>query len=66
MLTACGADPEGFNETDTEYAADLTSHHAQTLQVLDLSLGRQTLDPMLGQLADVTRRTLFDEVDTTR
>ena len=62
LLTGCGADdPNSFNEADASYAAGLISHHAQTLQLLDLTLGRDSLDPQIGTLADQTRRARFDE-----
>ena len=66
LLGGCGSNPEGYNDADVTYATDVTSHHAQTLQVLDLSLGRQSLDPELGALADETRQQLFAEVDVTQ
>lgn len=66
LLAGCGDDPGGYSDADVTYASDITSHHAQTLQVLDLSLGRETLDPELGALADETRERLFAEVDDTQ
>jgi uncharacterized protein (DUF305 family) len=66
VVGGCGSDPDAYNDADVTYATDVTSHHAQTLQVLDLSLGRQTLDPDLGTLADETRQRLFAEVDVTQ
>ena len=66
LLAGCGGDPNGFDEADTTYATDLTSHHAQTLQLLDLSLGRDGLAPELGALADQTRSATFDEVATSQ
>lgn len=65
LLAGCGSDPDGYNDADLTYATDVTAHHAQTLQVLDLSLGRELLDPDLGVLADETRQRLFSEVDVT-
>jgi uncharacterized protein (DUF305 family) len=61
LLTGCGGDPEGFNQADTRYASRLISHHAQTLQLLDLTLGRDYLDPQIGTLAEQTRRARFGE-----
>ena len=66
VTAGCGGDPEAYNDADVTYATDVTAHHAQTLQLLDLSLGRQTLDPELGELADETRKRLFAEVDVTQ
>lgn len=65
-VAACGSDPEAFDDADVSYATDVTAHHAQTLQVLDLSLGRHTLGPELGALADETRQQMFAEVDVTQ
>jgi uncharacterized protein (DUF305 family) len=65
-LAGCGSDADGYSDADVAYASDVTNHHAQTLQVLDLSLGRQSLDPELGSLADETRKQLFAEVEVTQ
>lgn len=62
-LSGCEA---GVDDASIAYATDLTSHHAQTLQVLDLSIGRDAFDPGLGALADRIRRATFDEVDTSQ
>jgi uncharacterized protein (DUF305 family) len=62
LLTGCGgSDPNSFNEADTAYATGLVNHHAQTLQLLDLTLGRDDLAPRIGSLADQTRQARFDE-----
>jgi uncharacterized protein (DUF305 family) len=66
VVAGCGSDSDAYDDADVTYATAVTSHHAQTLQVLDLSLGRQTLDPDLGALADETRQRLFAEVDVTQ
>lgn len=63
---ACGGDPTAVSDADVEYATAVTSHHAQTLQLLDLSLGRSEVSPRLGALADRTRQRLFAEVGTTQ
>ena len=67
LLAGCGgSNPEGFNDADTAYATGLISHHAQTLQLLDLTLGRDNLDPQIGTLADETRESRFDEAATAQ
>ena len=66
LVTGCSGSPTEYNDADVTYASQVISHHAQTLQVLDLSLGRATLDPDLGALADETRQRLFAEVDVTQ
>ena len=65
-LAGCGSDSDGYGDADVAYASDVTVHHAQTLQVLDLSLGRQSLDPELGAFADETRKQIFAEVEVTQ
>ena len=66
LVAGCGSDPDEYNDADVAYATDVTAHHAQTLQVLDLSLGREQLDPELGMLAEETRKRLFAEVEVTQ
>jgi uncharacterized protein (DUF305 family) len=66
LLTGCGNDPNSFNEADTAYATGLVSHHAQTLQLLDLTLGRDSLNAQIGTLADQTRESRFDEAATAQ
>lgn len=67
LLVGCGgSNPDGFNEADATYATGLVSHHAQTLQLLDLTLGRDNLDPQFGTLADESRQARFDEAATAQ
>jgi uncharacterized protein (DUF305 family) len=65
-LTGCGDDPNAVGTSDVAYATDLTRHHAQTLQVLDVSLGQPSVGADLGSFADRTRTHLFGEVETTQ
>lgn len=37
-LAGCGADPDGFNDADVTFASDMTQHHAQTVQLVNLPL----------------------------
>lgn len=67
LLAGCGgSNHDGFNDADTAYATGLLSHHAQTLQLLDLTLGRDNLDPQFGTLADQSRQARFDEAATAQ
>jgi uncharacterized protein (DUF305 family) len=54
------------NDADVAYAGGLVSHHAQTLQLLDLTIGRSRLGDEVGRLADGTRDQRFDEAGTAR
>lgn len=64
LLTACTGDTgDVTSPADTAYTASVVSHHAQTLALLDLTLGRDDLDPQVGEFADEARTDLFAEVD---
>ena len=66
LLTGCTGGREGGPDAaDTAYATSVVSHHAQTLALLDLTLGRDGLDPRIGTFADEARGDLFAEVDAT-
>lgn len=65
-VSACSDDPNAHNEADIVYASHLISHHAQTLQILDLSVGRDELTSKAGALADRTRTMRWDEVAAAR
>lgn len=66
LLAGCGrGNSDEANAVDTEYATSLVNHHAQTLQLLDLTLGRDGLDPRVGTFADQARSELFAEVNAT-
>ena len=45
---------------------NVISHHAQTLQLLDVTFDRDNLDPQIGTLADETRESRFDEAATAQ
>jgi uncharacterized protein (DUF305 family) len=69
LLVGCGAgSPSNAarpNAADADYATSVISHHAQTLALLDLTLGRDDLDPQIGTFADQARPELFAEVNAT-
>ena len=66
LLTGCTGDGQvGPDAADTAYATSVVGHHAQTLALLDLTLGRDGLDPRIGTFADRARTDLFAEVDAT-
>ncbi|CAN5484363.1 DUF305 domain-containing protein [soil metagenome] len=76
-LTACGGDDtstepsavqtadngEVFNGADVTFATDMLPHHAQALEMVDLTEGR-TLDPAVQALADAIRGAQAPEIDT--
>lgn len=76
-LTACGGDESTddpstvqtadngavFNGTDVAFASDMIPHHAQALEMVDLTEGR-TLDPAVQELADAIRGAQTPEIET--
>ncbi|HEX8780862.1 MAG TPA: DUF305 domain-containing protein, partial [Nocardioides sp.] len=75
-LTACGgqederpsatrtaANGDTFNDADVAFATDMVQHHAQALQMVDMTLGRD-LDPEVARLADEIRAAQGPEIET--
>jgi uncharacterized protein (DUF305 family) len=72
VLAAAGCsdgDPESavdpskpYNQADVAFATDMIQHHAQALQIVDLTLGRD-LDPEVGALADEIRTAQTAEIE---
>lgn len=52
----------GFNDTDVSFATDMIQHHAQALQMVDLTLGRD-LDPEVVELAEDIRAAQTPEIE---
>ncbi len=67
-LTACTTsegtgDGKGFNDADVDFAGDMIQHHAQALEMVDLTLGRD-LDPEVAALAEDIRAAQAPEIET--
>ena len=68
VVAGCSsAEPEvstgdGFNDNDVAFASDMIQHHAQALQMVDLTLGR-SLDPELRALAEQILATQVPEIE---
>ena len=75
MLTACGdsddnpepethtaADGAQFNDADAEFATNMIQHHAQALQMVDLTMGRE-LDPEVQRPAESIRMAQTPEIE---
>jgi uncharacterized protein (DUF305 family) len=54
---------KGFNDTDVDFASDMIQHHAQALEMVDLTMGRR-LDPEVTRLADQIRAAQTPEIET--
>lgn len=71
VLTACGGDdpdPQpasdtAYNEADVRFATEMIQHHAQALQLVDLTLGRP-LDPEVQTLAEAILGAQGPEIET--
>jgi uncharacterized protein (DUF305 family) len=69
-LAGCSnSDPEStvdpskpYNDADVTFATDMIQHHAQALQMIDLTLGKD-LDPKVATLADVIRSDQTPEIE---
>lgn len=56
------ADAQGFNEADAAFATDMIQHHAQALEMVDLTLGRK-LDPEVAALTEDIRAAQAPEIE---
>jgi uncharacterized protein (DUF305 family) len=61
--TQTAANGEVFNDADVSFATDMVQHHAQALEMVDMTLGR-TLDPEVARLADEIRAAQAPEIET--
>lgn len=72
-LSACGASEEAekpqkvsqteHNKADIAFATGMIQHHAQALEMVDLTMGRN-LDPTVQRLADQIRAAQSPEIET--
>jgi len=68
VLAGCSNDEtaessgKGFNDTDIAFATDMIQHHAQALQMVDFTMGKD-LDPEVQQLADEIRAAQSPEIE---
>ena len=67
-MSACSTSEEGgggngFNDADVDFASDMIQHHAQALEMVDLTLGRD-LDPEVAALAEDIRAAQAPEIET--
>lgn len=56
------ADPQGFNDADVDFATDMIQHHAQALEMVDMTVGRE-LDPEVAALAEQIRAAQAPEIE---
>ncbi len=53
----------GHNNTDVEFATEMIQHHAQALQMVDMTVGRD-LDPQFEELTVAIRDAQAPEIET--
>jgi uncharacterized protein (DUF305 family) len=63
-VSGCGSDPQAVNDADATFAAHQVTHHAQTVHLLNLSLGRKAVRSEAALLADETRADHLNEIGT--
>lgn len=63
VLAGCGGEPNAFNDADVTFASDMTQHHAQTVQLVNLPLQHRVRS---GDAAwtDSARARRFTELQT--
>lgn len=61
VVTGCGGDPTGFNDADVRFASDMTQHHAQTVQLVNLPL-RHRVPSQEVSWTDSARARRFTEL----
>ncbi len=69
MLTLAGCSSSestssgsGFNDADVDFASNMIQHHAQALEMVDLTMGRD-LDPEVVQLTEQIRSAQTPEIE---
>ena len=60
--TTTSANGDVFNAADVTFATNMIPHHAQALQMVELTIGR-TLDPDVGALTRAIRDTQAPEIE---
>lgn len=58
-----GGGGEGFNDADVDFASDMIQHHAQALEMVDLTMERD-LDPEVVKLTEGIRAARAPEIET--
>ncbi len=56
------SDGKGHNDADVDFAGDMIQHHAQALEMVDLTLGRE-LDPEVADLSEQIRAAQTPEIE---
>jgi uncharacterized protein (DUF305 family) len=56
------SDGKGNNDADVDFAGDMIQHHAQALEMVDLTLGRE-LDPEVADLSEQIRAAQAPEIE---
>lgn len=63
VLLASGCGGEDFNDADAEFATAMIEHHAASIQMANLTIGRDALDPRIARLAERIRLNQTEEID---
>ncbi len=60
-VAGCGGDPEGYNEADVAFASNMSQHHAQTVELVNLPLRHDVAHEDVGW-TDEARTRRFHEL----
>lgn len=63
VAALAGCSSEDHNETDVAFATAMVEHHAQAIQMANVTIGRDGLDPRIAELAEEIRLSQTAEID---
>jgi uncharacterized protein (DUF305 family) len=62
LVGACST--ADHNDEDVGFATDMIQHHAQAIQMANITIGREGIDPRVADLAEKIRVSQTGEIDT--
>ncbi len=63
LLSACGSDDDSHNPTDVAFAQGMIPHHAQAIEMIDLLLAKNGVDPQVAELAEQIKAAQAPEIE---
>ena len=62
LVSSCST--ADHNDEDVAFATDMIEHHAQAIQLANITIGRTGIDPRIAELAEEIRLSQTREIDT--
>ncbi len=63
LMLAAGCSMADHNNADVDFATGMIEHHAQAIQMANFTIGREGIDPRIGELAEEIRVAQTGEID---